>query len=75
VHRQFLVYLIYTEMMMVRHQCVVENLHQLLDHQYVVHLVVLQIQDEQNLDVIPPFLDEVLQFLADVVVDAEPHPL
>jgi hypothetical protein len=75
VHRQFLVYLIYTEMMMVRHQCVVENLHQLLDHQYVVHLVVLQIPDEQNLDVIPPFLDEVLQFLADVVVDAEPHHL
>ena len=28
VHRQFLVYLIYKEMMMVRHQYVVENLNQ-----------------------------------------------
>ena len=41
----------------------------------MVHLDVLQILDEQNLDVIPPFLDEVHQFLADVVVDAELHHL
>ena len=65
------VYLIYKEMMMVRHQCVVENLHQLMELRCVVHLDVLQILDEQNLDVNPPFLDEVHQFLADVVVDAE----
>jgi hypothetical protein len=73
VHRQFLVYLIYKEMMMVHHQCVVENLHLLMVHlmQVVLHLDVLQILDEQNLDVIPPFLDEALQFLGGVVVDAE----
>ena len=57
VHRQYLVYLIYKEMMMARHQYAVENLHQLLDHQCVVHLDVLQILDELNRDVIPPFLD------------------
>jgi hypothetical protein len=50
-----LVYLIYMEMMMVRHQRVVENLYQLM--QDVVHLDVQQNLDEQNLDVIPPFLD------------------
>jgi hypothetical protein len=61
VHRQYLVYLICKEKMMVRHQCVVENLHQLM--QDVVHLDVQQNLDEQNLDAIPPFLDEVLQFL------------
>jgi hypothetical protein len=55
VHRHYQVYLIYKEMMMVRHQCVVENLHQLM--QDVVHQDVLQILDEQNLDVIPPYLD------------------
>jgi hypothetical protein len=73
LHHQFLVYLIYTEMKMVRHQCVVENLHQLMDRRYVVHLDVLQILDELNLDVIPPFLDAELHLVnpADVVVDAE----
>ena len=56
---------------MVRHQCVVENLHQLLDHQCEVHLDVLQNLDAQNLDVIPPYLVVVHQFLQVVVVDAE----
>jgi hypothetical protein len=69
LHHQYLVYLIYKEMMMVRHQCVVENLHQLM--QDAVHLDVQQNLDEQNLDVIPPFLDEVLQFPQVVVVGAE----
>jgi len=36
-----------------------------------VHLDVLQNLDEQNLVALLPFLDEVLQFPADVVVDAE----
>ena len=63
--------------MQVLRQCVVENLHQLMDHQCVVHLDVLQILDEQNLDAIPPFLDEEhrLVHLEDVVVDAELRPL
>jgi hypothetical protein len=74
VHRH-LVYLIYKEMMMALHLYVVENLHPLMGHQYVVHLDVLQILDEQNLDEIPPFLDEVLQFPQVAVVDAEPHHL
>jgi hypothetical protein len=90
LHHQYLVYLIYKEMMKVRHQCVVENLHQLM--QDAVHLDVQQNLDEQNLDVIPPFLDAVHLDLQDVavdaelrhllkmdcfldVVDAEPHPL
>ena len=38
---------------------------------YVVHLVVLQILDEQILDEIPPFLGVVLRFLADVAADVE----
>jgi hypothetical protein len=61
LHHQYLVYLIYKEMMMVRHQCVVGNPHLLMVHlmQVVLHLDVLQILDEQNLDVIPPFLDVV----------------
>ncbi len=54
---------------MVRHQCVVENLHQLM--QDAAHLDVQQNLGEQNLDVIPPFLDEALQFPQVVVVDAE----
>ena len=71
-----LVYLIYKEMMMVRHQYVVEILYLLMGHlmQDAVRLVVQQILDEQNLDEIPPFLDEVLQFLEnpeDVVVGVE----
>jgi hypothetical protein len=41
----------------------------------VAHLDVLQILDEQILDVSQPFQDVVLQFLVDVVVDAEPHHL
>jgi hypothetical protein len=80
VHHLYLVYLIYTEMMMVRHQCVVEILHQLMGHlmQDAVRLVVRQILDEQNLDEILPFLDVVPQFpegLQIVAVDAEPHHL
>jgi hypothetical protein len=73
VHRQFLVYLIYKEMMMVRHQCVVENPHLLMVHlmQVVLHLDVLQILDEQNLDAIRPFLDEEHLDLQVVVVDVE----
>ena len=73
VHRQYLVHLIYKEKLLVRHQCVVENLHQLMVHpmQVVLHLDVLQILGEQNLDVIPPFLDEVLQFLQVAAVDVE----
>jgi hypothetical protein len=73
LHRQYLVYLIYKEMMMVRHQCVVENLNQLMVHlmQVVLHLDVLQILDEQNLDVIRPFLDEEHLDLQVVVVDVE----
>jgi hypothetical protein len=71
-----LVYLIYKEMMMkVLHLCAVENLHLLMDHRCVVHLDVQQILDEQNLDEIPPFLDEVLQFRQVAVVDAVLHHL
>ena len=73
LRRLHLVYLICKEkLMQVLRQCVVENLHQLMDHQCVVHLDVLQILDEQNLDAIPPFLDEEhrLVHLEDVVVDA-----
>jgi hypothetical protein len=75
VHRQYLVYLIYKEMMMVPRQCVVENLHQLMVHlmQVVLHLVVLQILGEQNLDEIPSFLDEALQFPQLAVVVVEPR--
>jgi hypothetical protein len=43
--------------------------------QVVLHLDVLQILDEQNLDVIRSFLDEEHLDLQVVVVDAEPHPL
>jgi GTPase Era involved in 16S rRNA processing len=77
VLRQFLVYLIYKEMMMVRHQCVVGNPHLLMVHlmQVVLHLDVLQILDEQNLDVIRSFLDEEHLDLQVVVVDAEPRHL
>jgi hypothetical protein len=73
LHHQFLVYLIYKEMMMERHQCVVENPHLLMVHlmQVVLHLDVLQILDEQNLDVIRPFLDEEHLDLQVVVVDVE----
>jgi hypothetical protein len=75
VHRRYLVYLIYKEkLMQVLRQYVVENLHQLMDHRCVVHLDVLQILDEQNLDVIPPFLDEMHLDHLDlqvVVADAE----
>ncbi len=73
-----LVYLIYKEKMMVRHLYVVEILNLLMDHlmQDVVHLDVQQILDEQNPDVIRPFLDEVRQFPVVAVVDAElPHLL
>jgi hypothetical protein len=79
VHRQFLVYLIYKENLLVRHQCVVENLNLLMVHlmQVVLHLDVLRILDEQNLDVIPPFLDEEhrLVSLEVSVVDVELHHL
>ena len=75
VHRQFLVCLIYKENLLVRHQCVVENLNLSMVHlmQVVLHLDVLQILDEQNLDVNPPFLDEELRFPQVAAVDAEPH--
>jgi hypothetical protein len=71
-----LVYLIYMEKTMVRHQCVVEILNLLMGHlmQDAVRLVVQQILDEQNLDVIRPFLVVVHQFLQVAVEDAEPHP-
>jgi GTPase Era involved in 16S rRNA processing len=77
LHRQHLVYLIYKEMMTVRHQCVVEIPHLLMVHlmQVVLHLDVLQILDEQNLDVIQSFLDEEHLDLQVVVVDAEPRHL
>jgi hypothetical protein len=77
LHRQHLVYLIYKEMMMVRHQYVVEIPHLLMVHlmQVVLHLDVLQILDEQNLDVIRSFLDEEHLDLQVVVVDAEPRHL
>jgi hypothetical protein len=70
---QLLVYLIYMEKMMEPNFLdVAQNLeHQMQDE---VHLDVQQNLDAQNLDVIPPFLDEVHQFLVnqlDVVVDAE----
>jgi hypothetical protein len=67
-----LVYLICKEMM-VRHQYVVEILYLLMGHlmQVAVHLGVLQILDEQNLDEIPPFLVVVLQFPQVVGVGAE----
>jgi hypothetical protein len=39
--------------------------------QVVVHLDALQNLDAQNLDALLPFLDEVLPFLADVVVGVE----
>jgi hypothetical protein len=69
----YLVYLICKEMMMVRHQYVVEILYLLMGHlmQVAVHLGVLQILDEQNLDEIPPFLVVVLQFPQVVGVGAE----
>jgi hypothetical protein len=71
-----LVYLIYMEKTMVRHQYVVEILHLLMGHlmQDAAHLVVQQILDEQNLDEIRPFLVVVRQFLQVAVEDAEPHP-
>jgi hypothetical protein len=68
-----LVYLIYKEKTMVPHLYVVEILNQLMDHlmQDVVHLDVLQILDEQNLDVNRPFLGVVHQFPVVAVVDEE----
>jgi hypothetical protein len=67
-----LVYLIYTEKLMVQNFLdVVQNLNRQM--QDVVRLDVQQNLDEQNLDVIPPFLVEVRQFLVNlqvVVVDA-----
>jgi hypothetical protein len=70
---QLLVYLIYMEnLRRANFLDVVQNLdHQMQD---VVHQGVQQNLDEQNLDAIPPFLDEVLRFLANlqvVVVDVE----
>ncbi len=77
VHRQCPVHLIYKENLLVRHQCVVENPHLLMLHlmQDVLHLDVLQILGEQNLDVIPPFQGAELQFPQVAVVDAEPRYL
>jgi hypothetical protein len=71
-----LVYLICKEKMMVRHQYVVEILNLLM--QDAAHLDAQQILDEQNLDVIPPFL-VVVHHLVNrqvAVVDEElPHLL
>jgi hypothetical protein len=68
-----LVYLIYKEKMMeLNFLDAVQNLDHLM--QDAVRLDVQQNLDEQNLDVIPPFLDVVRQFLVNlqlVVVDAE----
>ncbi len=77
VHRQCPVHLIYKENLLVRHQCVVENPHLLMLHLMldVLHLDVLQILGEQNLDVIPPFQGAELQFPQVAVVDAEPRYL
>jgi hypothetical protein len=59
-------------MMLVLHQYVVGNyLFRFRRLLVVVHQDVLQNLDVQNLVVLPPFLDEVHLFLADVVVDAE----
>jgi len=73
VHLQCPVHLIYKENLLVRHQCVVENPHLLMLHLMldVLHLDVLQILGEQNLDVIPPFLGAELQFPQVAVVDTE----
>jgi hypothetical protein len=70
---QLLVYLIYMEKMMEPNFLdVAQNLdHQMQDE---AHLDVQQNLDAQNLDVIPPYLDEVHQFLVNqlgVVADAE----
>jgi hypothetical protein len=69
---QLLVYLIYMEKMMEPNFLdVVQNLNHLM--QDVVHLDVQQNLDEQNLDVIPPFLVVVHRFLVNLldVVDVE----
>jgi hypothetical protein len=67
---QLLVYLIYMEKMMEPNFLdVVQNLdHQMQD---VVHLDVQQNLGAQNLDVIPPFLDVVHQFLVNLQLVAE----
>jgi hypothetical protein len=69
---QLLVYWIYMEKMMEPNFLdVVQNLNHLM--QDVVHLDVQQNLDEQNLDVIPPFLVVVHRFLVNLldVVDVE----
>ena len=59
-------------MMLVLHQYVVGNFRFQFQHLLdVLHLDVLQNLDEQNLDVLLPFLDEVLLFLVVVVVGVE----
>jgi len=59
-------------MMLVLHLFVVGNFQFQFQHlQDVLHLDVLQNLDEQNLDVLLPFLDEVLLFLVVVVVGVE----
>jgi hypothetical protein len=75
VHHQqvhlHLAYLICKEMTMVHHLCAVENPHLLMLHlmQVAAHLDVLQIRGEQNLDVIPSFLDVERQFPQVAAVD------
>ena len=77
VHHQqvhlHLAHLICKEMKMVHHLCGVENPHLLMLHlmQVAAHLDVLQIRGEQNLDVIPPFLDVERQFPQVAAVDVE----
>jgi len=59
-------------MMLVLHQYVVGNFRFQFQHLLdVLHLDVLQNLDEQNLDALLPFLDEVLLFLVVVVVGVE----
>jgi hypothetical protein len=59
-------------MMLVLHLFVVGNFQFQFQHlQDVLHLDVLQNLDEQNLDALLPFLDEVLLFLVVVVVGVE----
>jgi hypothetical protein len=58
--------------MLVLHLFVVGNFQFQFQHlQDVLHLDVLQNLDEQNLDALLPFLDEVLLFLVVVVVGVE----
>ena len=57
-------------------RCVVDIVNlDLMHRQDVEKMDALQILDEQNLDEVLTFLDEVRHFLADVQVGVEPHRL